>query len=179
MSQIAASRLTPNIDQQKVIIGQIVGIYGVRGWVKVRSFTDPIENILQYRHWQLKLPDAWHKKKLLDGRRQGKGLVARIEGVDDRDVARSLISCDIAIERSDLPRIAKDEYYWTDLVGLEVVTIAGDKLGKVDHLLETGANDVLVVKGEREHCVPYIRGDVIRDIDLAAGLIEVDWDPDF
>lgn len=171
--------MTPNSAQQKVIIGRIAGVYGVRGWVKIHSYTDPIENILHYKRWQLRLHDAWQQKEVVTGRPQGKGLVAQIAGVDDRDVARTLTGADIAIERSALPPIAPNEYYWTDLLGLEVVTVDGCSLGKVDHLIETGANDVLVVRGDRERCVPYLRGDVVRRVDLDAGTIEVDWDPDF
>ncbi len=171
--------MTPKSSPQKVIIGQIVGVYGVKGWVKIHSYTKPIENILKYRCWQVSVGGTWQNKTLLTGRKQGKGLVGHIEGVEDRDLARALINAEVAIERSELPKIAEDEYYWTDLIGLEVATLDGQVLGIVDHLFETGANDVLVVKGAREHCIPYIRDDVVRSIDLEAGRLDVDWDPDF
>ncbi len=171
--------MTSEQGPDKVVIGHIAGVYGVKGWVKIRSYTDPIENILQYRRWQLGLPDGWQQRRLLEGRLHGKGLIALIEGLQTPEFARTMIDTEIAIERSELPSISVGEYYWVDLIGLEVVTIDGHKLGKVSHLIETGANDVMIVRGEREHCVPYIRDDVIRQVDLDSATIEVDWDPEF
>jgi len=171
--------LKSELSPGKVLIGHIAGVYGVKGWVKIRSYTDPIENILQYRTWQLGLQGGWEPRRLVEGRRHGKGLVALIEGLETPEFARTLVGTEIAIERSELPRIGADEYYWADLVGLEVVTIDGHRLGKVGRLIETGANDVMIVNGEREHYVPYIRGDVVRNIDLDSAIIEVDWDPEF
>lgn len=162
-----------------MVIGRITGIYGVKGWVRVHSYTDPLDSILNYSCWQLGLPSGWAVRRLVSGRRQGKGLVAHIEGVDDREQARALIGSDIAIERSALPAVGDNEFYWVDLIGMQVVTLDGVSLGQVDYLIETGANDVLVVRGERERCLPYVRGDVIKRIDREAGIIEVDWDPEF
>ena len=121
----------------------------------------------------------WNEYKVLSGRIHGKGLVARLEGVDDRDTAHSLKGFDIAVNRDQLPKTTEGEYYWVDLEGLDVRTIEGVALGKVDYLFETGANDVLVVKGDRERLVPYISDQVIKSVDLQKALIVVDWDPDF
>ncbi len=125
-----------------------------------------------YRH------GAWAPLRVLDGRSQGRGLIARLEGCTDRDQAHALIGAEIAIDLAQLPALGAGEYYWAQLEGLRVVNLQGVELGRVSHLLETGANDVLVVKGEREHLIPYI-GAVIRAVDTEAGLIRVDWDPDF
>jgi len=176
--------LKSELDPSKVLIGHIAGVYGVKGWVKIRSYTDPIENVLQYRSWQLGVQGDWQRRQLIEGRRHGKGLVALIEGFDSPEFARNFVSVEIAIERAELPQIGKDEYYWADLVGLDVITTDGYKLGKVSRLIETGANDVMIVREEsehakREHYVPYIRDDVVRRIDLESATIEVDWDPEF
>jgi 16S rRNA processing protein RimM len=168
-----------DVSKDHVILGRVTGLFGVRGWVKVFSYTEPRENIVGYKHWQIGQGGAWKQVKVLAGRRQGRGVVAQLEGFEDRDQAQALIGAEIAVARTALPPAAKDEYYWVDLTGCEVVTVEGRNLGRVDHLLETGANDVLVVKGERERLVPFIRDDVIKTVDLGARRITVDWDPEF
>ena len=117
--------------------------------------------------------------KVIDGKLQGKVVVAQLEGVNDRDLAASLIGWDIFITPEQLPKAAQDEYYWSDLIGLHVETDLGISLGIVDGLLETGANDVVIVKGERERVIPFLQGQTIKNIDLDAGRMIVDWDPDF
>lgn len=167
-------------EDDYLIVGRINGLYGVRGWVKVFSHTEPRDNILNYHTWYLRRTNEWQPIELAEGRLQGKGVVARLAGCDDRDVAAGLIGSDIAILRDQLQQAAPDEYYWTDLIGLEVHTMDGVDLGIVDHLLETGANDVLVVlQGKHERLIPFIREQVVREIDLAGRKMVVDWDPDF
>jgi 16S rRNA processing protein RimM len=166
-------------DNEMIIIGRVSGLFGVRGWVKIYSYTAPKEGILEYKVWQLKRQDGWRDYKVAAGRSQGKGIVAQLEGFDDRDDAAELIDSDIAIFRDQLPLLPAGEYYWTDLEGLRVLTLDGVELGKVSHLFETGANDVLVVKGDRERLIPYIMGQAVQEIDLDAGQMIVDWDPDF
>jgi len=117
--------------------------------------------------------------EVLQGRPHGKGLVVQLAGCDDRDAAALLTGSDIGIYREQLPAAADDEYYWSDLLGMQVTTTGGAVLGVVDHLIETGANDVLVIRREREHLVPFITGQVIKSVDLEAREIRVDWDPDF
>ena len=163
----------------RVTVGRISGVYGVKGWVRVHSHTEPRENILNYNPWQLRLADGWHSVALLDGRAQGKGVVARLAGCEDRDQAARWMDAEIAVRREQLPATGEDEYYWRDLIGLRVITVAGEELGIVDHLLETGANDVLVVRGERERLIPYAFGDVVTAVDLENGELRVDWDPGF
>lgn len=166
-------------ENKRLIVGRIAGIYGVRGWVKIRSYTEPRENILLFDHWLVGSEGQWTVERTRDGRRQGKGVVAQIAGYDDRDKAATLIGKEIAVDRDQLPELGADEYYWTDLEGLQVRTSAGITLGTVDHLLATGANDVLVVKGDREHLIPFVLDQVVKAVHLREGWLEVDWDPDF
>ena len=173
------NRLVSDRAARLVVIGRVAGVYGVRGWIKVISSTEPPEAILDYPSWQLRNGSNWRSMALTEGRRHGKGILARLASCDDRDVARTLVGAEIAVPRSELPDPGPDSFYWTDLEGLTVRTVAGVELGVVDHLLETGANDVLVVKGERERLIPYVRGAVVTDVDLEQGVITVDWDPEF
>ncbi len=167
-------------DRSAVLVGRISGIYGVRGWVKVYSYTQPRENILNYLPWQIGSEESgWQVMKVIEGRPQGKGIVVHLDGFNDRDEVRSLIGLEIKVNRDQLPQTAADEYYWADLIGLRVETTEGVVLGKVDHLFDTGANDVVVVQGERERLIPYVWGDVIAGIDLEKGVMLVDWNPEF
>lgn len=165
--------------QQHISVGKISGVFGVKGWVKVFSFTDPRGNILTYSPWLLKKGDEIKKVDVVDGQLQSKTIVAQLAGVNDRDQAEGLIGWDIFISREQLPKTAKGEYYWSELIGLNVETVDGVHLGVVDSLLETGANDVIIVQGERERCLPFLKGQTIIDVDLDAGKIIVDWDPEF
>lgn len=160
-------------------VGKISGVFGVKGWVKVFSFTDPRENILIYSPWMLKKGDETKTVNVVDGQLQGKTIVAQLAGVNDRDQAASLMGWDVFITQDQLPAAAKGEYYWSDLIGLKVETVDGVQLGIVDSLLETGANDVVIVQGERERVIPFLQGKTIIDIDLNAGRMIVDWDPEF
>lgn len=162
---------------RRLVLGHVSGVYGVRGWVKIYSETEPLEGILGYAPWYLGDGDA--PRHVAEGKRHGKGLIARIEGCEDRDGAAALVGMQISIPRDRLPPPAEDEVYWADLEGLSVETLAGQRLGKVDRLFATPGNDVLVVKGERERLIPFIWGQVIADVDFDRGLIRVDWDPDF
>lgn len=166
-------------DAELIVLGRVSGIYGVKGWIRVFSHTSPRTNILNYSSWYLHRAGGWERYELRTGRAHGKGVVARLEGCDDRDQAASLMQADIAIRREQLPALEPEEFYWTDLEGLRVRTTEGMDLGTVDHLFVTGANDVVVVKGDRERLIPYLRQDVIRSVDLEAGLMIVDWDPEF
>ncbi len=162
-----------------LVMGRIAAPYGVKGWVRVVTFTETPANLLAYSPWYLKREGGWQAVELLDGREHGKGLVAQLAGCDDRDKAAALSGSEIGVYRSQLPVPDSDEYYWSDLVGMQVFTTRDVLLGVVDHLIETGANDVLVIRGERECLVPFIRDQVIKSVDIAAGVIRVDWDPDF
>ncbi|WP_186289516.1 ribosome maturation factor RimM [Methylomonas koyamae] len=161
-------------------VGQVSGVFGVKGWVKVFSFTDPRENILKYSPWLLQKHGQRHELKVVGGRRQGNLIVAQLENIGDRDAAAEWMGAEILIRKQQLPKPEAGEFYWADLIGLLVENQAGCKLGTVDHLLETGANDVLVVvDGETERLIPFLQPSTILKVDLVAGLIVADWDPDF
>jgi len=167
----------------QVLVGRISGLFGVRGWVKVYSFTQPIENIFRYRPWHLRGvkqgEDIVNEFVVSHSRSHGKGLVAQFAGIDDRDVAAGLVGAEIFVERGQFAGTEPGEHYWTDLVGLSVETVDGKSLGEVDSLLETGANDVLVIDGEKRYLVPFVAGQVVKAVDLDDGKIVVDWDPDY
>ena len=162
-----------------VLLGRIVGVFGVQGWVKVESFTEPRDNILRYKPWRVRRGTSESLVAKPQGRAQGKGIVALLPETADRDAAAALVGAEIWIERDRLPKPRKGEWYWTDLEGLEVVTLQGVRLGTVSHLVATGANDVLVVAGERERLIPFLPGSTVSEVDLAARTIRVDWDPEF
>lgn len=166
-------------SSQFVPMGQISGLYGVRGWVKIYSYTQPRENILSYTPWYLRQHGAWRPITLAEGKVHGKGVIARLEGIEDREAARRLVGTEISLQRAQLPPLGEQEYYWSDLMGLQVETVAGEPLGVIQSMLETGANDVMVVSGDRERLIPYIRTDVVVAIDLLQRRMKVDWDPTF
>jgi 16S rRNA processing protein RimM len=164
--------------ERTVIVGQVAGVFGVKGWVRVRSYTDPPGNILAYGPWLLG-EHGESECRVVDGAVHGRGVIARLEGIDDRDVARKLIGATIRVPRERFERTQPQQYYWSDLLGLQVVNENGVALGRVQNLLETGANDVLVVMGERRRLVPFVPGTVVKEVDLAGGSIKVAWDEDF
>jgi 16S rRNA processing protein RimM len=163
---------------QPVVLGRISGLFGVRGWVKVYSYTEPREAVLDYGRWLLSGKDGWHEVAVAEGQRHGKAIIARIDGCVDRDQAAELVGTEIAVPREMLPEPPQDQFYWSDLEGLRVVGRDGAELGKVAYLLETGANDVMVVQGEQERLIPFVMGEVVLGVDLANGRIDVDWEWD-
>jgi 16S rRNA processing protein RimM len=168
--------------EEPVLLGRVSGLYGVKGWVRVFSYTEPRQAILSYKDCLLQQEGNWSPVRLAEGRQHGKTVVVRMDGVVDRDAAATLIGADIGILRQHLPETAAAQYYWADLEGLEVRHRGGHLLGKVAYLLATGANDVLVVhggeNGGQEVLIPFLPGSVILDVDLAAGVIDVDWEWD-
>ena len=160
-----------------VPLGRISGAHGVQGWVKVHSDTVPRENILMYSPWQLCVDDEWITATVTEGKRQGRGVVAKLNICETRSEALALQHCDVAVDRAQLPRSARGEYYWVDLIGLEVVTQDGLTLGHVQRLIETGSNDVLVLKGDKERLIPFIEDQVVLAVDFNNRQICVDWDP--
>lgn len=167
------------MNQEKLIIGRINGVYGVKGWVKVYSHTDPVGNILSYQPWLVKRQGQWVEMQVIDTHapQGGKAIVAHLKGIDSRELARELMGCDIAVTRDQLPE-DEDGYYWTDLIGCEVKNQQGELLGQVTELVETGAHDVLRVKGERSHLIPFVFDNYILDVDLEHQQILVNWQAD-
>lgn len=174
---MAAPADNPTGADRRVVIGRVSGLYGVMGWVKVFSYTRPKENILDYSPWLINLPSGWRSYRLEQGRSHGKGLIARVEGVSDREGARALMGCDIAVTRRQLPEPEQGEYYWCDLIGLDVVNREGLELGSVVDIEETGANDVLIVEGRKRCLIPFVAEKFVKAVDLNLGRIVVDWDP--
>ena len=167
-----------------LVVGKITGCYGIKGWVKIHAYTDPPENFLQFGHWMLKRRGALEPIAFDTGRRQGRGLVAHIAGVDDRTLAEAYKGLEVAVPGDSLPQLDEGDFYWSQLRGLQVWCQDGaDRvlLGTVDYLIETGANDVLVVKAstgsvdKRERLIPYLLGDTVTRVDLEQAVIEVDW----
>ena len=170
----------PGASQRLIAVGRLHGAFGVRGEVKLESYTDPLRAIAGYQPWILR--DARGVERACEGvrvREGGKGLIATLPGIADRDAADALRGTDVLVPRSALPPPAPGEYYWVDLEGLRVVNLEGADFGAVSHLFSTGANDVLVAVGERERMIPFLQPDVIRNVDFAAGVVTVDWDADF
>ncbi|TBW57839.1 ribosome maturation factor RimM [Marinobacter halodurans] len=172
-------------QSQETVIGRITSVFGVKGWVKVYSYTAPMEGILEYRNWHVRQGGKRIRLEVSEGKRHGPGIVVRLKGVDDRDVARSYCGLDITVPTEDLPELPAGEYYWRQLEGLRVETPGGACLGVVKNLMETGANDVIVVRptadsmDNRERLIPYLPDQVILRIDLDAGVMVADWDPEF
>ena len=169
-----------NASTRRILMGRIHGAFGVRGELKLESLSDPPDAIFRYRPWTLRTAQGVERE--LDGARGRstvKGIVMQMPGVDDRDAAEALRGSEIFVPRSALPPPKPGQYYWVDLEGLRVVNTAGVDFGTVSHLFSTGANDVLVARGERERMIPFLEPDYIVSVDFDAGLVTVDWDAEF
>ena len=166
---------------ETVVIGEIVGVYGVKGWVKLKSWTQPAKQIFTYQPWLLVNSGAADKRacNVLEYRSHSGQFVISLEGITDRDEAAKLNRYRIEVEKDLLPELPDNEYYWADLIGMQVVNLAGVDFGTVSNLLETGANDVLVINGDRQRLVPFVQGQIVTGIDQTAGQITVDWDAEF
>lgn len=165
------------MSSDKLIVGNINGVFGVQGWVKIFSHTDPRKNILDYSPWWINCKGEWKQIKVMDSKVQqgGKTLVAQLENVNDRDLAREYMGCEIAIDNSQLNR-SDDDYLWIDLIGCEVVLEDGTKLGTVKDLVETGAHDVLRVTGEHSELIPFVMDEFVLSVDIEQKQIVVDWE---
>ncbi len=163
----------------ELTLGYVSGVHGLKGWVKVFSYTDPRAAILDYQPWRLGAPGEDSEPVHIErGQPHGKTIIASLPGVTTPEAARALVGREIRIRRSALPESEPGSWYWMDLVGLEVLNQDGVRLGTVKQMIETGANDVMVLAGERERLVPFVQEQVVRSVDLAAGQILVDWHPD-
>ena len=159
-------------------MGRVTGPFGVMGWVKIHPYTETSGSLTHYPVWWMGRSEPYGEHAVVEAKVHGTDVLAKLEGVDDRDAAAALKGMLVAVPRAELPRTKKDEYYWTDLIGLSVVNAEGVEFGTVKELLETGANDVLVVQGERERLIPFIC-QVILDVDLKGKAIKVDWGADY
>lgn len=180
-------------NEDRILLGHITGVSGLKGWVKVHSDTSPRENIVGYAKWWLEKAGKWNEVMVLNGRPQGKTIVAQIEGFTSPEQSSELIGARIAVQRDALPALAEGEYYWADLTGMQVRTVDNVAIGPVSRLFETGANDVAVISDERDQAegdeaagsgakevlVPWLVPDVVKDVDMEHRVITVDWDPDF
>ncbi len=165
-------------DDELILVGHILGAQGIKGWVRVYSHTSPRENIVNYGPWLLER-DGRREWVDVSGRLQGRHVVAKLDGIDDRNQAEALAGRELYIRARQLPRPAAGDYYWSDLIGLEVETLRAEPLGVIESMLETGADDVMVLGGERERLIPFVIDEIVREIDLEARRMVVDWSPEF
>ncbi|NTS76055.1 ribosome maturation factor RimM [Catenovulum sp. SM1970] len=173
-------------SENKVILGRLGAVYGIKGWLKVQAYTDYAENIFDYGAWLIGREQSWQEANIVEWRRHNKGLIVKLADVDVREKAQLLTGMEIAVLESQLPELADDEYYWRDLVGMAVVNTKGYNMGAVKSLMETGSNDVLVVKanandafGKSERLIPFIESQMVQSVDKANRVITVDWEADF
>lgn len=165
-----------------ILVGKISGAHGIKGWVKIFSFTDPRKNILAYSPLYISRKGQWVKLDVVSGRVQGKGIVMSLEGITDPDQVLPLIGSELAITKEQLKPAGNDTFYWSQLIGLTVINVKDETLGVVDSLHETGANDVLVVKNKEqktEQLIPFVMEEVVQLVDLDKKIIQVDWESDY
>ncbi|MBE7215321.1 ribosome maturation factor RimM [Shewanella benthica] len=172
--------------QEPVVLGKLGSSHGIKGWLKITTYTDSVEGIFDYSPWLIKEQGEWREVKVLQWRFQGKAVVASLEGVETRDQAQMLTNCEIAVTPQQMETLPEDEFYWRDLIGCEVVNTKGYNMGKVQEIVETGSNDVLLVKanvkdgfGKAERMIPFVTEQFIIEVNLTEKQIIVDWDPDF
>lgn len=169
---------------RRVTLGRVAGVHGVRGGIKLHSLTRPIDKIFEYRRWWIAHGEGF-EARVLEGRVQGRALVAQISGPDgepitDRDIAAALLGAEIQVERSALPKLPQGEYYWADLLGLKVESTLGVALGQVEDMTSNGAQDVMVLRdGERRRLIPFVKPHIVKEVDMEAGRIVCDWHPDY
>ncbi len=159
-------------------MGRIAAPYGIKGWFKIQTFSETIDALADYAQWYVGRDGRWQVYTVAEVKVHVKILVAQLSGVDGRDAALALKGCEIAVARDTLPQAPEGEYYWSDLIGLEVTNLRGEPFGSIAQILEAGAHDVLVVRGEREHLIPFV-GQIVREVDLTARTVIVDWELDY
>ena len=166
---------------RRILLGRVAGAFGIRGEAKLESWTEPRSAIFRYQPWILR--DARGNEREITGVRgkeSGRRVVATFPDAADRDAIEPMGGTEFYVPRSALPPPSEGEYYWVDLEGLRVVTVDGISLGTVTHLFATGANDVLVARDdERERMIPFVQPQYVTSVDFEAGVVTVDWDPDF
>lgn len=169
-----------NSDSDWVVIGRFGRPHGIKGQIIVHSFTEPMENIMQYTQWHGYINKTWELLNIRHVNVTSKYILAVVDDYDDREKAALLTNVEIAVEKKCLPELKHGDYYWHELIGMRVVNLQGDEFGCVSSILPTGANDVLVVQGEKgRRLIPYLTGQFVRNIDKDQRIIFVDWDADF
>lgn len=159
-------------------MGRVATPFGVKGWVKVQPYSEDPDALMDFESWRIGR-DVQHKQYTVEAiQDHGNALVAKLAGIDDRDAAYALRGQEISVPRSALPTPEENEFYWSDLIGLTAINREGIELGKVESLMETGAHDVLVVRGTRQHLIPFVAA-CVGKVDLPGGTIEVDWGEDY
>jgi 16S rRNA processing protein RimM len=166
--------------EKLVVMGRVAAPFGIRGWIKIQPFTAATDGLLAYDRWWLSSEGDWQEREIEKAQVQGRAVVAKLAACEERDAAAQLKGKQVAVAKSALPQAELNEFYWSDLIGLRVVNVEARDLGEVAGLLETGANDVLLVRGAdgRERLIPFIAV-AVREVDLLAGEIRVDWGEDY
>ena len=157
-----------------VEMGRIAGPYGIKGWVRVMPYTDTVEALSSYPTWRIGNRDY----AVEESRPHSGSLLAKLEGIDTPEAARTLKGSSVAVPRSALPEPMEGEFYWSDLVGLDVVNAEGLSLGVVESVFSNGAHDILDVRGDRKRLLPWVDSVVMR-VDMPSRRIEVDWGADW
>lgn len=181
-----SKQLNPSSPVNPIVMGKMGSTYGIRGWLRVFSSTEETESIFDYQPWYIQSQGSWQIVEIESWKHHNQDLIIKVKGVYDRDAANLLTNAEIVVDSAQLPDLEEGDYYWKDLFGCEVITSAGYQLGKAIDMMETGSNDVLVVKanlkdafGAKERLIPFLTGQVIKHVDLSTKTIEVDWDPSF
>ena len=175
------------MEQQRIeVVGKLGSTYGIRGWLRIYSSTEQAESILEYQPWFLKIKGEWQPTELENWRHHNHEIIVKLKGVDDREAAQILANVEIGVDLSVFPELEEGDYYWHDLIGCSVVNLEGYTMGTVTEMMETGSNDVLVVKantkdafGKQERLIPFLYEQVVKRVDLTTKTIEVDWDAGF
>ena len=164
-------------DDKKIYLGKITGVHGIKGWLKIQSFSSPPANILNYPSWIINNKGEEDYYSIEQGRKQNNKIVVKLEKIDDRNTAESLINSKIQILRSDLPKLSNENYYWSDLVGLSVLNSEEKVIGKIESLIETGANDVMVINTAKDErvLVPFVMHEIIKEVNVELNYIKIDW----
>ena len=175
------------MEQQRIeVVGKLGSTYGIRGWLRIYSSTEQAESIFDYQPWFLKIKGKWQPTELENWRHHNHEIIVKLKGVDDREAAQILANIEIGVDLSVFPELEEGDYYWHDLIGCSVVNLEGYTMGTVTEMMETGSNDVLVVKantkdafGKQERLIPFLYEQVVKRVDLTTKTIEVDWDAGF
>lgn len=168
-----------NKNDDWIVVGRFGRVHGVKGFITVHSFTEPRDNIFKYGDWRVCINKTWQPLEILKAEIQSKSIIVLIKGYEQREIASRLTNAEIAVSRANLPEPEPGEYYWHDLIGMSVMNLTGESFGTVVDIMPTGANDVLVVRGEKKHLIPYLPEQVIKTVDMDQKKITIDWDLDF